>query len=104
MSIRERIATYRDVVKQAGAKDVRMALNTSEAVELVQELAASELRNPDKAKAAGAAFAEMAKAEVGEGEEAVMQRAAALNDLAVKFWAEFEGETVDGVDIIRRRA
>lgn len=99
---RARVAAYKEAVGTTGATEIRMPMSTLDALELAQELNADDLRHAEKVGNAVAEFATL-PAEPAEF-EARLVHMKAMKDLTDKFWDAFEGQPVDGVEIIRRRA
>lgn len=102
MAQRARVASYRDAVAAAGAAEIRMAMTTQDAVELAGELAAGEARHADALAAGLAALAEVGQAPTDV--EAIIEWGRKRAAAADQFWDAFEGQVVDGVEIVRRRA
>lgn len=100
---RDRVAAYRDAVAPTGAKEIRMPMTTQDAAELLTELNKEEVRHPEACVAGFAALAEVGKAPEAGDSEALMRYFDRLSKAATIFWDGFEGQTVDGVEIIRRR-
>ncbi len=103
---RQAVADYLAAMKLNGAQEVRLQLATDKAVALAKELSSSELRHADKAAAAIARF-EAAVARPDPAADDFEGRLAAVKELdeaSKSFWDAFEGQVVDGVEIIRRRA
>lgn len=101
---REAVAAFRTALESAGAKEFRLQLATDKGAALAAELSSAELRHPELATEAVAGFtAAVAEDEPAEF-EARMKWRQDLSDAADRFWEAFEGQIVDGVEIIRRRA
>lgn len=81
----------------------RLPLGTQDAVDLATELSASgvKFRHDDKVKAAVAAWGDIGP--MPEDVEQGIYYGRKVARLASEFWDEFEGEVVEGVEIIRRR-
>jgi hypothetical protein len=106
MSARTQVAAYRDAMALAGAKEIRLALATPAAVAVARELAPADARHPEQLAAALQAWDEYAALPVPGPDEfdATLAHAKAGGVAADVFWEAFEGQPVDGVEIIRRRA
>lgn len=104
MTIRARVAAYRDAVLTAGATDVRLAMSTSDAVALVSEMTPTDLTHPDIVLPAAEAYTALMADGVPSGEEQLMRFAARQGEIALKFWEGFACQVVDGVEIVRRPA
>jgi hypothetical protein len=96
------VNAYRDAVAKPGAEVIRMRLSTAEAVELAKSLDSASVRHPKQLAAAVADFA-VTDPQPTEP-EALLSWAAREQRRATEFWSAFEGEVVQGVEIIRRRA
>lgn len=103
---REQLAATRAALVAMGATDVRVPLSTPAAVELARELAQGEAKHPDLLASALRAWDELAAQPAAEPDdfEATLAKARAAGVVADVFWEAFEGQTVDGAEIIRRRA
>ncbi len=107
MSIRERIAAYKAAVGPTVSGELRYALTDSEGLALSLEVGPGKCRHA----AAVASTAEALKAALeaadkakDENLDAFVSAANKVAEASRKFWDAFEGEEVDGVTIIRRRA
>jgi hypothetical protein len=100
MSIRAKIAAYRDAVADQGATEIRMQLTTEQAIELVGETADAAQR----AKAAAESLAELMAAPQPAGIDAALARTQAAALLVSALWDAVEGMDVDGCTVIRKRA
>lgn len=100
----ERVKAFRDVLVGVGATEHRMPHTTAEAVTLAQELAPDAIRHP---QALAAAITEMVKInelpkpDAGE-EGALLEYLKARERGRIAFWDAFEGQSVEGVEIVRR--
>lgn len=107
MSIRERIAAYKAAVGPTVSGELRYPLTDSEGVALALEVGPGKCRHSDAVGVAieklKAALEATDKAK-GESLDALVAAANKVADASRKFWDAFEGEDVDGVTIIRRRA
>jgi hypothetical protein len=105
MTIREQVAAYREAMTLAGAKDFRLALATPAAVAIAKALEPAEARYPEQLAAALQAWDEYAALPVPAPDDfdAAIAHSKAAGVAAEVFWEAFEGQPVDGVEIIRRR-
>lgn len=103
---RQAVADYLAAMKLNGAQEVRLQLATDKAVGLAKELAASEHRHPEKLAAAIERFeaAVAAPDPAADDFEGRLASVKELDEASKAFWDAFEGQVVDGVEIIRRRA
>lgn len=101
MTIRERIAAYKAAVGPTASDVLRYPLTDAEGFELATELGASNVRFPD---AITAAAAKLPQGPAPEKDDELVAWALKRKAAADAFWDAFEGEEVDGVTIIRRRA
>jgi hypothetical protein len=85
MTIRAKLAAFAAVLGDVGAPDVVLPLSDSDALALAA-MADLEAIGPQP-----------------EGVDAVVAWAGKVQAARAKFWDAFEGETVDGVRIVRRR-
>lgn len=108
MTQRHRIAAYVDAIRPRPGDTPRMTFGDREALDLAEELVTdgATLRFPDALQAAipalRAFFAETAPD--ASDSVALLAYAERLKRAVPAFWDAFEGEEVDGVTIIRRRA
>jgi hypothetical protein len=100
---RDRVAAFRAALVLAGAKEFRMSLDTKSAVQLATELEGEVVRHPEAVAAGLAALSSLSDPPEEGDTEGAMRFFAELNKAAVIFWDGFEGQPVDGVEIIRRR-
>lgn len=100
---REAVIAYRDAVRLSGATEIRLSMTTDDAMALGAELADSEIRFPEKLKAATAAYKAATEAPEPEEFDAKLAWMKARGNAADAFWDSFEGQDVSGVTIIRRR-
>jgi len=101
MTIRTRLAAFAATLTSAGAPDLVLPLSDSDALVLATEIGAKACRFP---VVVAAALADLeAIGPQPEGVDAVVAWAGKVQAARAKFWDAFEGETVDGVRIIRRR-
>lgn len=105
MTTRAQVVAFHAVVSAQGADTVRMALATADAVELATELEGDEARHAGPLAVALAAYAkpDMPPSDLVKFPEAVLAWAERAKKRAADFWDAFEGEVIDGVEIIRRR-
>lgn len=97
------IAAYRGALAAAGATEFRRAATTEDAIALSRELPDAALDHAERVRAAVAVW-DALTAETAPTDRAALT--AHLNALAraeADFWDGFEGQSVDGVQIIRRR-
>jgi hypothetical protein len=104
MTIRDKVAAYREAMAEAGAQEIRLALPTPAAVALAKELDPAQARHPEQLAAAIAQHDALQAAPSADDVEALAAYGAAYGAVATAFWDAFEGQTIDGVEIIRRRA
>jgi hypothetical protein len=104
MTIREQVAAYREAMALAGAKEIRLALATPAAVALAKEIGPTAARYPDRLVAALAQYDALPAAPAPDDVEALASYGRAYGAASESFWDAFEGQVVDGVEIIRRRA
>lgn len=102
MTPREKLATLRTLYPNV--PDLRREVPDAEAVAIAQEIGAAGLRHGQKAAAAADAFSAVLATSAPEGDAALEAWVAARAKARAAFWAEFEGEVVDGVTIIQVRA
>lgn len=102
MNVRERVAAY--AAAMAGdVPELRRALSDDDALELARTVTEEEARDFGGLVAALAEF----DAAVEEGEPAGLAARALYGERVGKilgrFWDSFEGQVVEGVEIVRRR-
>ncbi|MGE3293833.1 MAG: hypothetical protein AB7O95_20895 [Geminicoccaceae bacterium] len=105
--IRERIAAYAAAVGPTASGDLRYPLNDSDGVALAAEVGASNCRHAEQiARSAPALEAALkAAAEAKDKDlDALIAVAGKVKAASDAFWDAFEGEQVEGVTVIRRRA
>lgn len=103
---RDRVAAFKAALAATGATEFRMPMATPDAVALAGELLTDDVtpRFAHTAHVSAALAAELASAAPEEGDfEGQLARADRIKRAAATFWDAFEGESVDGVEIIRRR-
>ena len=107
MTIRERIAAYKAAVGPTASDVLRYPLSDTEAGKLAKEIGVAACRYADKV---GPALDRMNKiaGEMGDFGNQTVDECVAIavrfKAAADVFWDAFEGQEVDGVTIIRRRA
>jgi hypothetical protein len=104
MTARDQVVAYRAALEAAGAQEIRLALPTPVAVALAKELDPAQARHPEQLAAALAQHDALPAAPSGDDVEALAAYGTAYGAVAGAFWDAFEGQTIDGVEIIRRRA
>jgi hypothetical protein len=100
---RDRVTAYRAALASTGAKEFRMPMSTKDAIALAAELEEAEVRHPAAVVAGLAALQNIGQSPEKDDSEGVMRFFNELSKAATIFWDGFEGQTVDGVEIIRRR-
>lgn len=102
MAVRDRVVAYAAAL--AGhTPELRMALSDDDALELARTVSEAEAREPGLLAAALGEFDDA----VAEGEPAGIAARAAygerLGKILGRFWEAFEGQVIEGVEIVRRR-
>ena len=110
MTQRERVSAYLEMARAQGARDeIRMAFGDEDAVELAEELLAAKaplnqrLKLVDGVDVLATALNRPKPANISDT-VAIMEYARGLQSAVSAFWDAFEGQEVDGVTVIRRRA
>lgn len=104
MTQRDKLTAYAAALQAAHGADVEIKypLRTSEAIALAQELDVAGAAQAEAITVSAAAFVAAAALPATDPEEQILA-GAALAKAATEFWDAFEGQTVDGVTVIRRR-
>jgi hypothetical protein len=104
--IRVAVKAYKTASTLGGCDIPRIALATAHAVELAEEVIkeGAELRHTQTVKAAIGVYATLRDNPAAHGSEAEILRGSLLAKAADEFWSAFEGEPIDGVEILRKRA
>jgi hypothetical protein len=103
------MVAYRNAVQIAPGIDPRLQLETAQAVALAKHLAdtGTQFRHQAKVAEAVALWAVMTDPErekSAPGSDAAIAEGVLLGKLTHQFWDAFEGEVVEGVEILRKRA
>jgi len=98
-----RVVAYRDAMAGIGATQLRMPFATTDAITLAGELVPEEIRHPEAFAKGIEAWDALGSPPAGDAEK-MLTHGAAMAKAADAFWNAFEGQVVDGVEIIRRRA
>jgi hypothetical protein len=99
---RERIARFRAAVEGTGVEQIRFPFTTTAAIALAGELEPEIVRHPEALAAGLNAWSEVGPAP--SDPEALIAYGVKVAKAADEFWDAFEGQVVDGVEIIRRRS
>lgn len=100
MTIREKLAAYKDAVADDATDVVRYRLTTDQGFALLDEIDTTKLRHPERAAVAVALRGAIGAEPTGTDERLAwgQRMGAAVEAL----WEALEGQVVDGVTIIRR--
>lgn len=107
MTIRERIAAYAAAVGPTASGELRYPLNDSDGAALAVEIGPDQCRHAAKlgpARDALEAALKVAAEAKDKDLDALIAAAGKVKTASDAFWDAFEGEQVDGVTVIRRRA
>jgi hypothetical protein len=105
MTTRAQVVQARDAHAAVGQKLERLALSTEDASQLAAEMDSEDLRHPEAVAVGVAALIEVGETAPPSGDsERSMRFFEQLSKAADKFWDAFEGQVVEGVEIVRRRA
>jgi hypothetical protein len=108
---RESLATFRASALWAGAADVRIGLSTDDAVAVADEMSSEEFRHHEITIGGAlvptdevvASYKAARAIEEPKDLEARLAWLKVVSEAADNFWHAFEGQVVDGVEIIRKR-
>lgn len=100
---RDLVKVFAAAQQFGGASHHRLPLDTDQAVELARLLEEGEARHADQLKAALVEYDELAKQEEPSFIDEKVKYYQAHGEVAKEFWDAFEGQEVEGVEIIRRR-
>ena len=101
-TVTDQLAAYAAAVSaQNPTAPIRMALTDAEALELVTEHGTETLRNPDAVAAGAKALSAVLEQTVPTG-DALLAYAKAKGAAIAAFWSAFAGESINGVEVIRR--
>lgn len=103
MTIRARLAAFVAALGSAAPAEPVLALDDADAITLAGEVDSAALRFPAEVAAAVAALEEVGPAPTAGNAADLVAWAKAYDAAAAAFWDVFEGQTVDGVRVIRRR-
>lgn len=98
----ERVNLWRELHESVGAVEHRMAHTTADAMALARSLDANVLTHAEKAIAAVKSFEELAVSELPKEEAKLLAYLKARERARADFWDAFEGQVVNGVEIVRR--
>jgi hypothetical protein len=102
MTIRARLAAFRELTGNPAPEDCKFALTDADALALADEIADEFTpRHPEAFAAARARFVQAGPQPADP--EAVIEWAGKVKAAREAFWDAFEGEVIDGVTVIRRR-
>jgi hypothetical protein len=99
----ERVKAFRDMQASIGATEHRMPHTTSEAIAVASELDLATLRHAERVISAVSALAELNKQPLPVDDEPALRDLLNSRERArADFWDGFQGEVIEGVEIVRR--
>lgn len=104
--VRSAVLAYRAAAALGACDTPRLALATSHAAQLAEEeiAAGGKLRHTPLVAAAVEDLNRLQSVKVEPGSEEAIAHGAKLAQAADAFWSHFEGEPIEGVEILRKRA
>lgn len=104
--VRKALPALKAAMLLAGCEIPRLALSTSDAVSLAEDVIASggALRHGDKVVAAVVTFRDLVDLKTEPGSDAAIKQGELIAKMADEFWSHFEAESIDGIEILRKRA
>lgn len=101
---RAELAAYKAMIaSQNPTSEIRIALTDAEALALVAEVPASDLRHPEAVAVGAAALSAVPPPPSVDNPDALGEWAKVKADASTKFWDALAGEAIDGVVVIRKR-
>lgn len=101
MTIRDKIAAYKEAVQEHASDELRMPLTTEGGVKLLSEIDPATLARPERAAVAVALLG--AVGEMPKAIDAMLAWTKRFEAAVEALWEALEGQVIDGVTIIRRR-